>query len=133
VAGKEVYLESSVALADGTTVAVTAINLPAGSYLLDARTRLVGSGSGAGGWACSLNGDPAANSTSDDTDSGLFSTQQTSATSTTALTATFGSSTTVVLRCRVTGKTATASETRIIATPLASADRVAGTAGASGS
>ena len=132
-AGKEVYLESSVALPDGTTVAVTAINLAAGSYLLDARTRIVPSGSGAGAWACSLNGDPASNSTSDDTDSGSFSTQQTTVTATTAVTATFASNATVVLRCRVDGKTATAAETRIIATPLSSATRVAGTAGASGS
>jgi hypothetical protein len=114
-------------------VAVTAINLSAGSYLLDARTRIAAPGSGAATWTCSLNGDPSANATSDDTDSGNLSTQATSANSATLLTATFASATTVVLRCRVAGRAATANETRIVATPLASANRVAGTAGAGGS
>ena len=112
---------------------MTAINLGPGSYLLDGRTRLIGNGSGAGNWACSLGGDPTASGADDDTDSGLFSTQQTSATATTQMIATFSSATTVVLRCRINGKSGTAGESRIIALPLSSTTRVAGSAGASGS
>jgi hypothetical protein len=132
-AGKEVYLESTVAIPADTTVAVTAINLAAGTYVLDGRTRLLGNGSGSGSWDCSLNGDPADSGAGDDTDSGTFSTQQTSATATTHLLLTLGSASTVVLRCRISGKSGTAGESRIIALALSSATRVAGTAGASGS
>ena len=54
-------------IAADTTVAVTAINLPAGSYRLDGVTRLT-KGPGTGDWACSLNGDPANSAASDDID-----------------------------------------------------------------
>jgi hypothetical protein len=130
---KEVYLESSVAIADGSTVALTAITLPAGSYLLEARTRLATGAGGSGTWSCALNGDPTADSTSDDTDSGTFTTQANTTTATTGVTVTLGSGSAIALRCHVGGKPATASETRIIATPLAAANRVAGTQGAGGS
>jgi hypothetical protein len=132
VTAKEVYLDSAVNLPADTTVAVTAINLPAGSYRLDGVTRIT-KGPGSADWACSLNGDPTAASATDDLDSGAFGhTQNTSATANLHLTLTLGSPATVVLRCRAT-TAATANETKIIATPLGAANRVAGTAGASGS
>jgi hypothetical protein len=132
VTGKEVYLDSAVALPVDTTVAITAINLPAGSYRLDGVTRLT-KGPGSADWACSLNGDPAAASTADDLDSGNYGHPQNNTVSANMhLTATLSSAGTVVLRCR-TSAAATARETKIIATPLGSANRVAGTAGASGS
>jgi hypothetical protein len=132
VTAKEVYLDSAVAVAADTTTAITAISLPAGSYRLDAITRLT-KAAGSGDWACSLNGDPAADGTGDDLDSGSFGhTQNTSATPDMQLTLTLGSASTVVLRCRTTVAT-TARETKIIATPLGAANRVAGTPGASGS
>ena len=49
------------------------------------------------------------------------------------LTATLSSAGTIVLRCRTTLRPSSARETKIIATPLGAANRVAGTAGASGS
>jgi hypothetical protein len=132
VTAKEVYLDGAVSIPADTTTAVTAIDLPAGSYRLDAVTRLT-KGAGGGDWACSLNGDPAANGAGDDLDSGNFGhTQNTSVTPKMQLTLTLGSASTVVLRCRST-VAATARETKIIATPIGAADRVAGTAGASGS
>ena len=130
---KEVYLDSPVSLPADTTVAVTAINLPAGSYRLDGVTRLV-KGAGTGDWACSLNGDPASPAATDDLDSGNFGhTQNTTVTANTHLTVTLGSASTVVFRCRTSAAGASAHETKIIATPLGAANRVAGTAGASGS
>ena len=132
VTAKEVYLDSAVAIPADTTTAVTAISLPAGSYRLDAVTRLT-KGAGTGDWACSLNGDPTANAAGDDLDSGNFGhTQTTSMTAGMQLTLTLGSASTVVLRCR-SSLPASARETKIIATPLGAANRVAGTAGASGS
>ena len=114
-------------------MAVTAINLPAGSYRLDGVTRLT-KGAGTGDWACALNGDPAASAATDDVDSGDFGhTQNISVTANMHLTVTLGSASTVVLRCRTSLGGVTARETKIIATPLGAANRVAGTAGASGS
>jgi hypothetical protein len=132
VTAKEVYLDSAVALPADTTVAVTAISLPAGSYRLDGVTRLT-KGPGAADWACALNGDPTANGTGDDTDSGNFGhTQNHSVTANLHLTATLSAAGTIVLRCRTTAA-ASARETKIIATPLGATNRVAGSAGASGS
>ena len=129
---KEVYLDGAVALPADTTVAVTAISLPAGSYSLDAVTRLT-KGPGTADWACSLNGDPAAPTATDDVDSGNYGhTQNNSVTANMHLTATLSSAGTIVLRCRTTAA-ASARETKIIATPIGAANRVAGTAGASGS
>jgi hypothetical protein len=132
VTAKEVYLDAAVNVPTDTTTAVTAISLPAGSYRLDAVTRLTKAPGGAD-WACSLNGDPATSSTTDDVDSGTFGhTQNTSVTANMHLTATLSSAGTIVLRCRSTAAV-TARETKIIASPVGAANRVAGSAGASGS
>ncbi len=88
---------------------------------------------GTGDWACSLNGDPANSAASDDTDGGSFGhTQNTSATANMHLTATLSSAGTIVLRCR-SSLAVGARETKIIATPVGATNRVAGSAGASGS
>jgi collagen triple helix repeat protein len=132
VTAKEVYLDSAVAIPADTNTAVTAISLPAGSYRLEALTRLT-KAAGTGDWACSLNGDPTVNTAGDDLDSGDYGhTQNVSATASMQLTVTLGSASTVVLRCR-SSLAASARETKIIATPIGAANRVAGTAGASGS
>ena len=133
VTAKEVYLDSSVALPADTTVAVTAISLPAGSYRLDGVTRLV-KGAGTGDWACALNGDPAAPAATDDVDSGDFGhTQNIYGDREHAPhgDARLGLDRRAPLPHLAGG--ATARETKIIATPLGAANRVAGTAGASGS
>ena len=84
-------------------MAITAISLPAGSYSLDAVTRLT-KGAGTADWACSLNGDPAAPAATDDVDSGNYGhTQNNSVTANMHLTATLSSAGTIVLRCRTTG------------------------------
>ena len=133
VTAKEVYLDAAVALPADTTVAVTAISLPAGSYRLDAVTRLT-KGAGRGDWACALNGDPAATAATDDVDSGNFGhTQNTSVTANMQPHRDAGLGRTIVLRCRTPCSRVSARETKIIATPLGAANRVAGTAGASGS
>jgi hypothetical protein len=131
VTAKEVYLDGAVAIAANANVAVTAVSLPAGSYRLDAMTRL-SKDDGSSTWACALNGTPGTSSASDDQDSGMLWTQTDSATATMQLTATLSSAGTIVLRCRASAPL-TASETKIIATPLGATNRVAGSAGAGGS
>jgi hypothetical protein len=140
MAGKEVYLDADVSIPPSGATAVTAIQLPAGTYELLGKTSMVmTAGKGTNGlefrcWINSANGAAAA----DDVAVGEFSKDVGQQTLNMQTTATFASSTTVVLRCAVdsnmTGSQAmVARETKIIATPLASTNRVAGVAGASGS
>ena len=143
---KEVYLDADVTLSTSNSVAVTAIRLTPGTYMLDAKTTIAKlSGSGSVDFRCTLNGDPAANATTDDSSSAEIGSYRGLASLSAQLTVTYAANTTVVLRCRgsnlrsfeyddgASGPLAVvARETKIVATPLSATNRVAGTAGASG-
>ena len=123
---KEVYLDADVVLPAATSVAVTAIRLPAGSYVLQAKTTVVQTnGKGAAGVEvrCSINGDPNAPAASDDTASTEFGKDVGFDTLAMVTTTTLSSASTVVFRCRRftetdPGKAFAARETKIMAIPL---------------
>jgi hypothetical protein len=144
---KEVYLDADVTLSTNAPVAVTAIRLTPGTYMLDAKTTIAKvSGSGSVDFRCTLNGDPASNVATDDSASAEIGSYRGLATLSAQLTISVAANTTVVLRCRgsnlrnfdyedgASGPLVVAArETKILASPLSATNRVAGTAGASGS
>jgi hypothetical protein len=102
------------------------------------------SGTGSVDFRCTLNGDPAANAASDDSASAEMGSYRGLATLSTELTVTLTANATIALRCRGSNVQSfgddnspnlnvVARETKIVATPLSSTTRVAGTAGTTGS
>ena len=128
-------------------MAITAIKLPAGNYHLTAKTVLAfTAGSGSIDYRCAINGDPAVSSASDDSAVVEMGSYRGFATLALDLTVSYAAPTTVVLRCRgfnsqdweygggtAGQRTVVARETKIVASPVASVNRVAGTVGATGS